>query len=93
MRRKYGLSETFKIHVITSHFKYFFDQTGHNFSDTNGERVKSGHSTLRIHEERFKFHLNRKIGTPLHGKISKQSLTFYNSKRAILTPFLAKVTS
>ena len=28
MKTKFNISETFKIHVIKDHFKYFFDQTG-----------------------------------------------------------------
>ena len=93
LRDNYGLSETLKIHVINTHFKYYFNQTGTNFCKTNGEMVKSCHSTLRIHEEKHNFHIKRKIGTPKHWEISGRSFTFYNSKRAILTPTLKKMRS
>ena len=86
MKEKYGHSETLKVHVIKDHFKYYFDQTGENFSKTNGENLESCYSSLCIHEERHKFHFNRKIGTPTHGDFSSRSITFYNSKRARMTP-------
>ena len=83
---KYKISETLKIHVIKDHFMYYFEQTGENFSKTNGENLESCHSALRIHEERHKFRYNRKIGTPSHGEVSARSLIFYNGKRAQMTP-------
>ena len=61
MKDKYCISETLKVHVIKDHFKYYFDQTGQNFSKTNGENVESAHS--RLQEERHKFASNRKIGS------------------------------
>ena len=76
MKKEIKLSETLKIHVIKDHFKYYFDQTEQNFRETNGENLESSHSTLRLHEERHKFHMQRKIGTPIHRGMSYRNLFF-----------------
>ena len=93
MKKEIKLSETLKIYVIKDHFKYYFDQTGQNFRETNGENLESSHSSLRLHEERHKFHAQRKIGSPLHGELSNRSLVFYNSKRARMTPAINRIRS
>ena len=93
MKKEIKLGETLKIHVIKDHFKYYFDQTGQNFRETNGENLESSHSSLRLHEERHKFHAQRKIGSPLHGELSNRSLVFYNGKRARMTPAINRIRS
>ena len=93
LHKKYFLSETLKIHVIKHHFRDYFEKTGKNFCDTNGESLESVHSSLRISEERHGFKIVRKIGTPVHAVKSSKSLVFYNSKRAIMTPPLRKVNT
>ena len=75
-----------KIHVIKHHFKQYFEQTGRNFAETNGENLESVHSSLRISEECHNFKTVGKILTPFHATRSDKSLVFYNSKRAKITP-------
>ena len=93
LKEKYGLSETLKVHVITSHFGQYFQKMGTNFCHTNGENLESAHSSLRISEERHGLKMVRKIGTPRHGAMSERSLIFYNSKRAKMTPPLRRIRS
>ena len=88
-----GLSETLKVHVITSHFGQYFQKMGTNFCHTNGEYLESAHSSLRISEERHGLKMVRKIGTPRHGAMSERSLIFYNSKRAKMAPPLRRIRS
>ena len=64
--------------------------TGFNFAETNAKQLESAHSSLRISEERHGLKICRKIGTPLHAVKSEMSLTFYNSKRAKMSPSLCK---
>ena len=52
MKKEIKISETLKIHVNKDHFKYYFDQTGQNFRETNAENLESPHSTL-INKIRF----------------------------------------
>ena len=35
LHKNYGLSMTLKIHVILSHYQYYFETTNTNFKDTN----------------------------------------------------------
>ena len=93
LKEKHGLSETLKVHVITSHFGQYFQKMGTNFCHTNGENLESAHSSLRISEERHGLKMVRKIGTPRHGAMSERSLIFYNSKRAKMTPPLRRIRS
>ena len=55
--------------------------------------IPKNSSSLRLHEERHKFHAQRKIGSPLHGEMSNRSLVFYNSKRARMTPAINRIRS
>ena len=51
LKDKFALSETLKIHVIKSHYCYYFRQTNTTLRHTNGEFTESAHSTLRKSEE------------------------------------------
>ena len=51
MFMEYGLNMTLKIHVITHHYKYYFDKTGKTLKYTNSEFTESAHSSLRMSEE------------------------------------------
>ena len=88
---EHALSETLKIHVISNHFGEYFSKMGEIFSNTNGEGLETAHSSLRISEERHGLKIVRKIGTPIHGSLSKKSLVFYNSKRAKMNLPLRKL--
>ena len=81
LRDKFTLSETLKIHVISSHYSYYFRQTKQTLRHTNGEFTESAHSTLRKSEETHGFKICKKIGTDHHMKQSLNSIVLFNSKR------------
>ena len=93
LKEKYGVSETLKIHVIKHPLGEYFHQMGISCCHTNGEKVESVHSSLRLSEERHGLKTVRGLGTPRHGVISEKSLIFYSSKRAKMTPPLQKIKS
>ena len=76
--------------MIKTHFSFYFKQTGRNFCYTNGKGLESSHSALRKSEEKDGFKISRKLGTPNHAASGISSLTFYNSKRAVMTPPLKR---
>ena len=76
-----NLSMTLNIHVILSHYQYYFEKSGKTFRHTNGEFPEGVHSTLRRHEETHNFKVVKKIGTPNHVRKTKDSLVMYNSKK------------
>ena len=80
------LNMTLKVHVILHHFSQYFDITNSTMRDTNGEFVETLHSSLRIHEENHGYKVVRKLGTQVHLKKAKNSLTSFNSKRAGFSP-------
>ena len=80
------LNMTLKVHVILHHFSQYFDITNSTMRDTNGEFVETLHSSLHIHEENHGYKVVRKLGTQVHLKKAKNSLTSFNSKRAGFSP-------
>ena len=78
----FGLNMTLKIHIIIHHYARYFEETGTNFRDTNGEYTEAIHSSLKIHERNHNFTTKRKLGTPHHRERALQSHTSYNSVRA-----------
>ena len=83
---QHELSQTLKIHIIVDHYKHYFKNSGTNFRHSNGEVTESAHSTLMQYKETHHFKIVKEIGTPSHIKTSQRSLTFFNSKKAGLTP-------
>ena len=50
----FGISETFKIHVISHHYSDYFKMTGKTFTETNGEHHEALHHTLKTMERNKK---------------------------------------
>ena len=42
----YNLNMTLKIHIILTHYKFYFEKMGKNFKETNGEFGETLHSTI-----------------------------------------------
>ena len=82
LHEHYGLTCTLKIHVILSHFSYYFEKTGKTLKHTSDEYLETCHSTLRKSEETHGRSVKRKLGTPIHKQYGLDSLNIYNSKRA-----------
>ena len=57
-------------------------KTGVTLKDTNDEFTESCHSQLRKHEETPGQKVVKKLGTPVHAKMSKNSLSMFNAKNA-----------
>jgi len=81
-------------HVITHHYKYYFDKAGKTLKYTNSEFTESTHSSLRMSEEIHGLKVKRNLGTPKHQERSWQSITLFNSERAgFSTPIRLKKAS
>ena len=46
----YHLNMTLKIHIILTHYKFYFEKMGKNFKETNGEFGETLHSTIKKFE-------------------------------------------
>ena len=82
----FGLNETLKTHVILAHFGWYFENTGTNFRNTNGEFVEAAHYSLKNHEHDHGYVVKKKQGTPHHLLKALQSLSSFNSMRVGATP-------
>ena len=82
----FGLNETLKTHVILAHFGWYFENTGTNFRNTNGEFVEAAHYSLKNHEIDHGYVVKKKQGTPHHLLKAFQSLSSFNSMRVGGTP-------
>ncbi len=51
MNVNHNLTMTQKNHIVIHHYEYYFQQTGKNLKDTNGEYTETCHNTLRKSEE------------------------------------------
>ena len=80
------LNMTLKVHVILHYFSQYFELTNSTMRDTNGEFVETLHSSLHIDETNHGNKVVRKLGTQVHLKKAKNSLTSFNSKRAGISP-------
>ena len=77
----FRLNQTLKVHVILHHYAWYFNKTGKNFKNTNGEYVEAVHSSLKKHERDHGFVVKKRQGTPQHRQKSLQSHVTYNSMR------------
>ena len=70
-----------KNHIILDHYSDCFQWTGKTIKYTNAEFTETARSTFKMLERIHKFKIIRKIGTPVHKKLTLQSLVWHNSKR------------
>ena len=82
----FGLNETLKTHVILAHFSWYFNTTGTNFRNTNGEYVEAAHYSRKNFDIAHGYVMKHKQGTAHHLLKSLQSLSSYNSLRVGATP-------
>ena len=59
---------TLKTHIIVHHFDDYFSSTGETMRTKSAEFTESGHSKLRIFEQKHNFVVKKKLGTPIHQK-------------------------
>jgi hypothetical protein len=82
----FGLSQTLKIHIIVNHYSDYFEMTGTNFKDTNGEHHEALHHTLKEMERNRGLHMKKKHGSPVHQQKSLKSIVTRNVLSAGFTP-------
>ena len=58
----YSLNRTQQIHIILTHYKFYFEKMGVNFKDKNGVFGKTLHSTLKKFEAKKEWNIIGKIG-------------------------------
>ena len=75
----YHINMTLKVHVILAHYKFYFEKTGKNFKDTNGEFGETLHSTLKNFEARKGFTIKRRIGDDRAVITGHQSISTINA--------------
>ena len=73
------MNMTLKVHVILSHYKFYFEKMGKNFKDTNGEFGETLHSTLKNFEARKGFTIKRKVGDDRAVITGHQSISTINA--------------
>ena len=56
----YQLNMTLKIHIILTHYKFYFEKMGKNFKETNGEFGETLHSTIKKFEAKKKLEHQKK---------------------------------
>ena len=72
--------------MILAHFDWYFQETGTNFRNTNGEYFEAAHYSLKNHEVDHGYVVKRSQGTTHHLLKSLQSISSYNSLRIGATP-------
>ena len=82
----FQLNMTLKIHVIIHHYLWYFEKTGKNFKETNGEFTETVHSSIKKWEQKKNFHVKRRLGSDHHLLRSFQSISSFNAVRMGSTP-------
>ena len=70
---------TLKIHIIIHHYRWYFNKTGKNFKDTNGEFGETVHSTFKKFELGRGFKVSRNLATDHHLLKAHQSISTFNA--------------
>ena len=53
---------------------------------TNGEFTETTHSTLKISERQYNFHVKRMLGTPVRREKAMKWIVWHNTQKAGFTP-------
>ena len=82
----FNLNMTLKIHIILHHYRWYFQRTGKNLKNTNGEFGETVHSTLKKFELGRGFKVSRKLATDHHLLKAHQSISTFNALKMGGTP-------